>query len=1006
MKINFIILALIIQTTLISAQSQNDTIQLIPEFGKEYIYEFTESQYILTEQEERFNSFDRIKTLIIKFDKIQPENKEILVVSLDKNVAIRPDYNPIQIKDYKYPDFKDGYYEQRFTDFYESLFCRVNFKYEFDFKTSKIKLVNRDEILMKVHSILKEKGFDESGIRKEIRRTNEDGIPLFSNLIQSIYRVPTGKFNKKMATEYESKISVLPPNSIFTQKRYDVKTGLYSRNIVSNQQQKYMVNSNTIQIDSANYRIRIAVNKYYSLVYHEKDISLKSIKTIGNTQIKIAGKIENQRNKKVIVSWLKKPFGTTFHQETLFLDENNSFHFVTELEHAQFIYLQFGYNNFVDNLPMILIYAEPGSEIQFEATGESFPWKMEFAGDYQNANEMIYNFRKKHPIFIEKFNLNFLQWYSSKMSNADFETALTDFESYFESHKDKVESNAYQFIKHEINAQLMHGALDYLYRKEISETRVFNYYFPQLDSINWNLLEKELSAFNINKNYNSYGIHSRIFAKDFLSYNFVIARKTGDIGFPEYSTTLVTSGYRYTNDLPLQAEFAKTILSGPALYGEIADNLFQQKMRASNGESQTEMYVQNKADEYFDLMLRVCNDEELNSEVKEIVATHLMWKNDEYVPDVKFFNPKGEEVYMKDFFGKKPTIFYVIRDWASGRYHFDDLSVENPEINYVLIVEGSNFKEWTDYVKVAEPKANQLFLFNTEKHLTDIFKVSYQNFIIYDENGKRLSFGRDPLAATNLVKQYLQNPKKKELNKSQLQIIVIVLVAILTALIIGLLVWKWRVRQRFRKEAQKRQLRELELTAIRSQMNPHFLFNSLNSVQNLVQQNKGREAHLYLSDFAGLIRKVLQNSEKEEVSLAEELEMTTQYLNLEKLRFDFEFLVSIDENIDANNTMVPSMLLQPFAENAVIHGLQNKAESRELKITVIRENSSIKIRIEDNGIGRAAAKEISKTKNGKGSKMIQERLKILQEKQGEKYLLQTTDLEQGTRVEIFIPEEK
>jgi LytS/YehU family sensor histidine kinase len=220
-----------------------------------------------------------------------------------------------------------------------------------------------------------------------------------------------------------------------------------------------------------------------------------------------------------------------------------------------------------------------------------------------------------------------------------------------------------------------------------------------------------------------------------------------------------------------------------------------------------------------------------------------------------------------------------------------------------------------------------------------------------------------------------------------------------------LLIWKWRVRQRFRKEEQKRKLRELELTAIRSQMNPHFLFNSLNSVQNLVQQNKGREAHLYLSDFAGLIRKVLQNSEKEEVSLAEELEMIRQYLNLEKLRFDFEFTCTVDENIDVNNTSVPSMLLQPFVENAVIHGLQNKPENRMLKIEVVRESAFFKISIEDNGIGRDAAKAIEKTKNGKGTKLMKERLEILQQKQGEKYRLETIDLKEGTRVEIVIPEE-
>jgi len=138
--------------------------------------------------------------------------------------------------------------------------------------------------------------------------------------------------------------------------------------------------------------------------------------------------------------------------------------------------------------------------------------------------------------------------------------------------------------------------------------------------------------------------------------------------------------------------------------------------------------------------------------------------------------------------------------------------------------------------------------------------------------------------------------------------------------------------------------------------------------------------------------------------------MTEQYLNLEKLRFDFEFSVLVDKEIDAFNTLVPSMLLQPFAENAVIHGLQNKPEKRELKIEIQKMESGIKINIEDNGIGREAAAEIAKAKNGLGTKMIRERLKILQEKQGEKYKLEIIDLkaenETGTRVEIFIPEEK
>jgi sensor histidine kinase YesM len=147
-----------------------------------------------------------------------------------------------------------------------------------------------------------------------------------------------------------------------------------------------------------------------------------------------------------------------------------------------------------------------------------------------------------------------------------------------------------------------------------------------------------------------------------------------------------------------------------------------------------------------------------------------------------------------------------------------------------------------------------------------------------------------------------------------------------------------------------------------------------------------------------------------------------QYLNLEKLRFDFDYSVHVEEGIDANNTMVPSMLLQPFAENAIIHGLQNKSNNRQLKIEVKKavddfgqtrlahnNNSGIIITIEDNGIGRQAAKELSKQKNGKSSKLLKERLDILQQKQGEKYELNIIDLngnKSGTRVEILVPEEK
>jgi hypothetical protein len=484
--------------------------------------------------------------------------------------------------------------------------------------------------------------------------------------------------------------------------------------------------------------------------------------------------------------------------------------------------------------------------------------------------------------------------------------------------------------------------------------------------------------------------------------------------------------YHFSPEPEMDLQFARIMLTGSPLYREIAAQLTSIfEKRSGNFSTQTGYANFNEfALRNLDLIKLRCNDLELVKKVNQIVSQHQKLETGKFVPDIEMLDINQNNVAIKDFLGKKPTIFYFSQNWINDRYEYDDMAKAIPEINFVRVVEGSNFKQWEEYTKSANPTMTHLLFINDSVTFRDIFQAQ-EVHMIFNKEGEYISKARNAKQALKLAQDSLV-PQKKELNKSQFIMIIWALGILIFGALVVFAIWKWRVLQRFRREQQQRRLRELELTAIRSQMNPHFLFNSLNSVQNLVQQNKGREAHLYLSDFAGLIRKVLQNSEKEEVSLAEELEMTEQYLNLEKLRFDFDFSIGVEQGIDINNTMVPSMLLQPFAENAVIHGLQNKPENRLLKIEVRKadeapdskrlavpnrlahKSTGIIISIEDNGIGREAAAVISKTKNGKGSKLIQERLEILQEKQGEKYRLEITDLpgnESGTRVEILIPEE-
>jgi len=181
----------------------------------------------------------------------------------------------------------------------------------------------------------------------------------------------------------------------------------------------------------------------------------------------------------------------------------------------------------------------------------------------------------------------------------------------------------------------------------------------------------------------------------------------------------------------------------------------------------------------------------------------------------------------------------------------------------------------------------------------------------------------------------------------------------------GIILWLFRKRiQTVRHEAElKQKIAETEMMALRAQMNPHFIFNSLNSIDNLIQTDQKEKATTYLARFAKLIRGILENSKQEVIPCWKDLEQLQLYLELEQLRWDNKFasVVNIDERILQGDYRVPPMVIQPFVENAIHHGLLNKKENdRKLFICVMPENGQIKFIIEDNGVGRAKAEEYNK----------------------------------------------
>jgi hypothetical protein len=882
---------LIFAFSVLSSFSQDQGIRLKMKEGKEYVYEFSETKYVLPENQKRFDEYIKTKSLRIRCVILQPENKEYLLVSVIENKGENPELNPPRFKDYRFPDFKDAFYENRYDSFWEELLPWIDFyKYEFDQKTIELKLHNRAEVLEEIRSLLQRKGFDEKAVERHTSDFNTEGIPQITQHLKSILIVSEPEFEVEGIEPSAFKENKTVTDSLFTYHltKQKIEPGVHNRHFSYQTEKMYLIENTTTQIDSTKYGLW-AYGEPHRLIYTENKTRLQSIKNIPENRIIISGKVENTKQKKVIVGYLREPFGKEIYQETVLLDENNAFRLETELKQSQLIYVQFGQSNRVEDIPLLAFFAEPGNEIHFEAKGEIFPWDVKFSGDNYQASQLIYNFWKEFGLFYQNFNINFLQLDSRKIKYSGLQNALKNSELFFEKYKSQLPAPVYDFVTTELRAFLLIGAIHYLTMQQRLNLPLGRPYFPEYEEVDFEELEKRVNEFYLHRNYNDYGIHSRQLAADFLSYQI---SKMNRIGYFRTSNRLnapVQSGWRYFGDLPQRLELTKTVLTGHALYSQLAETLLYEKMNTIDYSSKDQRIIQDEITSYFDLMLRLVNDREFANAIEKLMENHLKWQNENYVPETQFLNLKAEPVYFSDFFGEKPTVFYITDIWERERYFWDDLAKENSEINFVLVMDGSNFEDWQNYVERTNPVAHQLFLLNHKQSLRDIFKKDRYHFIAYDKAGKRIGFGENPIDAMNLAKHSLM-VKKKEHNKSQLQLIIILLGAALLFVIIFFFFMKWRVRKRLRKAEQQRRLRELELTAIRSQMNPHFLFNCLNSVQNLVQQNKGREAHLYLADFAGLIRKVLQNSEKEEVSLAEELEMVQQYLNLEKLRFDFNQL--------------------------------------------------------------------------------------------------------------------
>ncbi|OBW42751.1 Sensor histidine kinase YpdA [Chryseobacterium sp. MOF25P] len=250
------------------------------------------------------------------------------------------------------------------------------------------------------------------------------------------------------------------------------------------------------------------------------------------------------------------------------------------------------------------------------------------------------------------------------------------------------------------------------------------------------------------------------------------------------------------------------------------------------------------------------------------------------------------------------------------------------------------------------------------------------------------------------ISQLLQEKKLKDELIRKKNIFNYSLIGVLV-LLTGLIIFIFRTLKKVQIKNKK-----IALQSLRREMNPHFIFNSLNSVNHFIATNNELEANQYLTKFSKLMRGVMENSSEDFIPFQQELDLLQNYLALEKTRFadKFDYEIEVDESLNTQNLKVPGMLIQPFLENAVWHGLRYRTDKGFLSLKFTKNNDLLKITIKDNGIGIEESKkqktEHQKTREGRGMKNTLERIRLLNDLYKKNIVCTVKDSENGVFVEV------
>ncbi|SIQ60879.1 sensor histidine kinase [Pontibacter lucknowensis] len=347
--------------------------------------------------------------------------------------------------------------------------------------------------------------------------------------------------------------------------------------------------------------------------------------------------------------------------------------------------------------------------------------------------------------------------------------------------------------------------------------------------------------------------------------------------------------------------------------------------------------------------------------------------------DFTFTEKDDELTIVKDRSVNDYLYYITIKDRQTNKIIFESTAwqygyyVEDHQFLPYVKIDKSLFKKSGDYEIIIQPLIEW-----TECRDCDISAEEIEGYIT-----------RHTLSVTVDEVNYT----KKEL------LLYSLLVGFLIGLVFLVIIYlnKRKNKKRLAENEQQKNTAKLQLNSIRSQLNPHFLFNALAGIQNLMNRNEIDKANKYLSKFARLTRNVLDD--KELISLSQEKTLLDDYLQMEQLRFGFEYEINHSEDLDLANIEIPSMLLQPFVENAVKHGISQKATDGKVIITFSKQANDLQLTVTDNGNGFDPVKKT----NGLGLPLSESRIALLNSIYKEnRFTLAIQSTTNGTKISLTL----